>query len=57
MGGEEGETPIDSITRINPKVALAERVIRRCNNCWEFGGGRKGIQLQEDLTLGGTGCC
>jgi hypothetical protein len=55
-GGEEGKAPIGSIAGINPKVALAENVICRADDCREFGGGRKGIQLQEDLALGGTRC-
>jgi hypothetical protein len=56
MGGEEGKTPIGCITRIDPKVALAKRVIFQCNDHWEFGGRRKGIQSQEDLMPGGAGC-
>jgi hypothetical protein len=56
-GGEEGKAPIGSVARVNPKVTLAERAICQCNDCWEFGGGRKGIQSQEDLTPGGTRCC
>jgi hypothetical protein len=56
-GGEEGETPIGSIARVNLKVTLAEGVICQCDNHWELGGRRKGIQSQENLTPGGTGSC
>jgi hypothetical protein len=54
-GGKEGETPIGSIARVNPKVALAEHAICQANDHGEFGCGRKGIQPEEDLTLGETG--
>jgi hypothetical protein len=53
-GSEEGETPIGSIAGVDPKVALAEGAIRQTDDCGEFGSGRKGIQLKEDLTPGGT---
>jgi hypothetical protein len=55
-GGKEGKAPVGSIAGINPKVALAENAIRRANDHREFGGRRKGIQLQEDLAPGGTRC-
>jgi hypothetical protein len=56
MSGEEGDAPIGSVAGINPKVALAEHAIRQADDRRELRGRRKGIQSQEDLVPGGTGC-
>jgi hypothetical protein len=57
MIGEEGETPISSITGVDLKVAPAKGTICPTDDCGEFGTGGKGIQPDKDLMLGGTGCC
>jgi hypothetical protein len=54
--GEEGKAPVGSIAGIDLKVALAKHTICQTDDHRVLRGRRKGIQLQEDLAPGGTGC-